>query len=198
MAIRRLGSRVPAALALAFSGVSFAAVAIAHAQGTPPAQPRAGQIFGTRDFEMDWRVQPGDRAIRVRFQGETKRLRIEALDGSAQTMLKDLQKGEVLILVDEGKKGVFVTAGQPLPRSFGQATGRLRSVAGEQCQDFEQGGAVLCLSQDGIPLAVDSGEQKISAERIVRQTQNPALFVPPKDAKPKPIPGRQGTGPLPF
>jgi hypothetical protein len=168
------------------------------ANAQAPVQPRGPQMFGARDFEMDWRMEPGNRAIRLRYQAELRRLRIEALDGSAQTMLKDLEKGDVLILVDEGRRGVFAAQGQPAPRSFGAPSGRIRTIAGEQCQDFEMSGAVLCLSNDGIPLGVTQGEQQINAERLVRQTQNPALFAPPKDAKPKPIPGRNNTGPLPF
>lgn len=182
--------------AAAFAFVAGMAAPVLAQQ--PPAQPSGLQLFGSRDFEMDWRMQQGNRMVRLRYSAELKRLRIEALDGSGQAMLKDLAGGGVTILVDEGRKGVFAAPGQPMPRGFGSPTGEIRSILGEQCQDFDLEGARLCLSRDGIPIGVTQRGEVIVAERLVRQAQNPALFLPPKDAKPQPIPGRAGTGPLPF
>ncbi len=167
------------------------AVLLALLAGLAPAlaQQRGLTLFGNRDFEMDWVQGEGGKMIRVRYLAERRMLRIEALDGSGQVMLRDLAKGDVLILVAEGQRGIYGSRGRPVLGMTIEAGDALREVAGETCREARVNGAVLCLSDDGIPLIMEEGGVPVRAIRILRQTQNPALFTVPRDAKILPMPG---------
>lgn len=152
-------------------------------------QDRGFVLFGHRDFEMDAVQGDGGKMVRLRYLAEKRMLRIEALDGSDQVMLRDLAQGDVLILVAEGQRGVYGTRARPILGSNvvpGEAT---REVAGETCRDARVNGATICLANDGIPLVMEEGNAPVRAIRLLRQTQNPALFAPPRDAKILPLPG---------
>lgn len=153
------------------------------------AQQRGPQLFGHRDFEMDWVQGDGGKMMRVRYLAERHILRIEALDGSSQVMLRDLAKGDVLILVAEGQRGVYGSRGRPVIGMNVELSDATREVAGESCREARINGATICLSDDGIPLVMEEGGAPIRAIRLLRQAQNPALFTVPKDAKIQPMPG---------
>jgi hypothetical protein len=153
------------------------------------AQTRGPQLFGFRDFEMDWVQGEGSSVYRLRYLAARHMLRIEALDGSAQVMLRDLVKGDILVLLSEGQRGIYGSRGRPVlgaPIEPGDVT---RQIAGETCRVARVSGSVLCLADDGIPLAVEDGAAPVRATRLLRQAQNPALFTVPKDAKILPLPG---------
>ena len=164
------------------------------------AQTAGRQLFGARDFEMEWRVEPQGKQMRVRFLATARRVRVEALDGSGEAMVKDLARGDVIVLVDEGRKGVYTARAAPMGAFSGAPSENMREIAGEKCRDFVMDGGTYCLSQDGIPLVVQQSGQTMTAQRVLRQAQNPALFAPPRDAKPKPMPGRDASSmpKLPF
>ncbi|CAN1556729.1 hypothetical protein MCEMSEM23_02442 [Rhabdaerophilaceae bacterium] len=167
--------------------------------GSAQAQQAGAMLFGARDFEMDW-VQAGNgQLLRLRYLSARRILRIEALDGSEQVMLRDLEKGDVLILVAEGKRGVFGHRVQPM-RGLSFVPGEVvRSIAGEDCRETTLSGLTLCLSDDLIPLVVNDRGQEFIAQRLLRQAQNPALFTVPKDTKIQPLPGNSGPLPgIPF
>lgn len=159
------------------------------------ASAQGRQLFGARDFEMDWSTS-GGKTLRVRYLAAAKRVRLEALDGSGEAMVKDLARGDVFVLVAEGQRGVYAAKAEPMRGLNGNLTERVREIAGEKCRDMAGGSVTLCLSDDGIPLVVEENGQILSATRIVRQAQSPALFQPPKDAKMQPMPGR-GANSLP-
>lgn len=166
---------------------------------TPLAAQNAGPaLFGRQDFEMDWVDRQSGKTVRLRFLAERRILRIEALDGSQQAMLHDLQRGAVYVLVAEGQRGVYGREGTPLGNLAVVLGDQTRQIAGETCRDASVGGAQLCLSDDGVPLLVLQGEQQWQAERVLRQPQNPLLFALPKDAKIQPFPGGGRAPGLPF
>lgn len=163
------------------------------------AQTRAPQLFGHRDFEMDWMQGEAGKMMRVRYLAERRILRIEALDGSGQVMLRDLAKGDVLILVAEGQRGVYGSRGRPVIGMNVEPGEATREAAGETCREARINGATICLSDDGIPLIMEEGGAPIRAIRILRQPQNAALFTVPKDAKIQPMPGSSAPVPgVPF
>lgn len=163
------------------------------------AQDNGRVLFGQRDFEMDWRVDPAGRRIRLRFQGATRRLRIEPHDGSDQVMIRDFVKGDILVLVAEGRKGVYGAKTAPLGPFRSEGIGRLREIVGEACREIATEGRTMCLTDDGIPVEIVLGGQTIRAESLARRSQHPALFEPPKDVPVKPIPHAQAGGlRLPF
>ncbi|MCA3606014.1 MAG: hypothetical protein IOC55_09345 [Methylobacterium sp.] len=176
-------------------------VLLALLSGMLPAFAQGGgfALFGNRDFEMDGVQGDGGKMMRMRYLAERRILRIEALDGSGQVMLRDLAKGDVLILVQEGRQGIYGSRGRPIIGMAivpGEAT---REVAGETCREARVNGATICLSDDGIPLVMEEGGTPIRAIRLLRQAQNPALFSVPKDAKIQPMPGSNAPVPgAPF
>jgi hypothetical protein len=181
---------------LAVAGV-VAAVSPALAQGgLAPQQTEGPQLFGMADFEMEWRLSPQEKVLRVQFLAAKRRLRIEALDGSDQVMLRDLVTGKVVILVTNGARGAFGTMAKPLAAFRPDSVGELREVAGNQCRDFMQEGRKLCVTDDGIPVEVDFGGGVLSATRLMRRAQVPALFEVPADLTLKPVPG-DNAGALP-
>lgn len=167
-------------------------------QGIVPvvAQGTAPSLFGQRDFEMDWLMEPGSKLLRFRFHAGTKRLRIDALDGSEQTMHRDLGKGFVLVLVANGKRGAFAGTVPPLGAFQPQAVGEVQTVAGEACREFTLDRQQICVTADGIPVALVFDGGKATALRVLREVQPPALFEWPKGLSPKPLPGG-GPGSLP-
>jgi hypothetical protein len=78
------------------------------------AQGSGFTLFGNRDFEMDGVQGDGGKMMRMRYLAERRILRIEALDGSGQVMLRDLAKGDVLILVQEGRQCIYGSRGRPI------------------------------------------------------------------------------------
>ncbi|MCU0819331.1 MAG: hypothetical protein MUF11_08480 [Beijerinckiaceae bacterium] len=163
------------------------------------AQSRGLQLFGLRDFEMDWVQGEGGKMMRVRYLAERRILRIEALDGSGQVMLRDLAKGDVLILIAEGQRGIYGSRGKPVLGMAIEAGEATREVAGETCREARINGATICLADDGIPLVMEEGGAPVRAIRVLRQPQNPALFTVPKDAKIQPMPGSNAPVPgVPF
>ena len=158
------------------------------------AQQNGPALFGSRDFEMDWLQAGSGRALRLRFFAARRILRIEALDGSGQVVLRDLEKGDVLVLVGEGQRGVYGQRGAPLRGlQIIPGDGR-RTIAGEECREASAGSVAFCLTDDMIPLAMTEGGQEMMAQRLLRQPQNPALFTVPKETKILPMPGNSGAG----
>lgn len=153
------------------------------------AQTPARTLFGHADFEMDWRLEPQSKTLRVRYSAAVRRLRIEALDGSQQVMLRDLVKGDVVILIAQGQKGAFAQKTPPLGPFQPQEVGGTRQIAGQSCRDFMVQGQKLCVTDDGIPVAVEFGDIRITATSLMRQAQHPALFQVPKELKLQPLPG---------
>lgn len=158
-----------------------------------PPQP---VLFGQRDFEMEWQMEPGNKLLRFRFHASTRRLRIDALDGSGQTMLRDLAKGTVVVLVANGAKGTYAGSVKPMGPFQPQQVGELQMIAGEPCRDFVLDGQTLCLTADGIPVMLDFGSGKATAQRLIRETQPVAFFDLPPGLTPKPLPGN-GPGSIP-
>lgn len=153
------------------------------------AQTPARMLFGNADFEMDWQLEPQNKMLRVRYSAATRRLRMEALDGSQQVMLRDLVKGDVVILIAQGQKGAFAQKSAPLGAFVPQGVGDTRQIAGQTCRDFMVQGQKLCVTDDGIPVAIDVGETRITAKSLIRQAQHPVLFQVPKELKLQPLPG---------
>lgn len=169
---------------------AFAVMVALLGQVAPsPAHAQERHLFGARDFEMDWQLEPGGRILRLRFLAAQRRLRIEMLDGSDQVMLRDLAKGDVVVLVAGGAKGAYGTKVAPMAAFRPEAIGETREIAGETCRDFTIQGQVLCVSDDGIPLAVEFGAGRLMARKLLRQGQHPALFELPKGTALKPMPG---------
>ena len=169
-------------LGLATAGLSSGVSAVS-------AQTPTRNLFGNADFEMDWQLEPQNKTLRVRFSAATRRLRLEALDGSQQVMLRDLVKGDVVILIAQGQKGAFAQKTPPLGPFQPQGVGEARQIAGQTCRDFMVQGQKLCVTDDGIPVAVEFGETRITAKSLMRQAQHPALFQVPKELKLQPLPG---------
>jgi hypothetical protein len=164
------------------------------------AQNSAKILFGNKDFEMDWHLEPAGKLLRVRFLAATKRLRIEAMDGSEQVMLRDLMRGDVVILIAQGQKGAFTQKSAPMAPFAPQEMGETREIAGQTCRDFGVQGQKFCVTDDGIPVEVDFGNGKLTARSLVRQAQHPALFQVPKGLVLKPLPGagKETMPALPF
>lgn len=179
--LRRCSTRGPLFLAGLFLVVLPPQAGLA--QGSNPV------LFGKRDFEMDWTVEPGAKMLRFRYHGATQRLRIDSMDGSEQTMHRDLAKGHVVVLIANGTKGAFAGSARPIGRFQPDAVGEMRTVAGESCREFSAGGQTLCVTDDGIPVMADFGNGQGMAQRLLRETQPAALFDLPKGLKPKPLPG---------
>jgi hypothetical protein len=146
-------------------------------------------LFGTRDFEMDWRDETSGKRVRLRFLGAGRKLRIEALDGSNQVMIRDLASGEIAVLLDGGKAGLHAGKSEPLGAFNPDGAGELREIAGETCREFTAGPERFCLTDEGIPLELVSAREHFVAERLIRQAQAEILFTVPKDKPAKPIPG---------
>lgn len=161
-----------------------------------PAADARQLLFGARDFEMDWRAEPTGRRMRLRFHGESRRLRIEALDGSEEVLIKDFAKGDVFVMIAEGKKGIYGTKGAPAAPFRPESAGELQQIAGETCRDLGREGRVFCLTDDGIPVEIRVGAERIVAERLLRQAQNAALFELPKGVPVKAMPPNAAK--LPF
>ncbi|MCA3632176.1 MAG: hypothetical protein INF16_05230 [Methylobacterium sp.] len=177
------------------------AVLLALLSGMLPAfaQGSGFTLFGNRDFEMDGVQGDGGKMMRMRYLAERRILRIEALDGSGQVMLRDLVNGDVLILVQEGRQGIYGSRGRPIIGMAVLPGEAVREVAGETCREARVNGATICLSEDGIPLVMEEGGAPFRAIRLLRQAQNPALFTVPKDAKIQPMPGSKSPVPdVPF
>ncbi|HRE19959.1 MAG TPA: hypothetical protein PKW21_02870 [Rhabdaerophilum sp.] len=158
------------------------------------AQDGAPKLFGKADFEMEWRLFPQNNTLRVLYEAARQRLRIEALDGSDQVMIRDLVTGKIAVLVAGGKRGAYGTMAKPLGAFRPEAIGEIRSVAGQQCREFAFEGRKMCVTDDGIPVEVDLGEGRLIAARVMRKAQHPALFDVPKDVTLKPIPGANPGG----
>ncbi|KAF0231041.1 MAG: hypothetical protein FD175_910 [Beijerinckiaceae bacterium] len=178
------------------SGFFLVAALLTGVVGPLMAQTPQKTLFGTRDFEMDWQLAPAGKVLRVRFSAATKRLRIEALDGSEQVMLRDLVKGDIVILIAQGQKGAYAQTSPPLAPFAPQEVGGTREIAGNPCREFSVQGQKLCVTDDGIPVGVDFGTGSLTAQSLVRQAQHPALFLVPKDLVLKPVPG-SGANTLP-
>lgn len=153
------------------------------------AQDGAPKLFGKADFEMEWRLFPQNNTLRVLYEAARQRLRIEALDGSDQVMIRDLATGKVVVLIAGGKRGAYGTTAKPLAAFRPEAIGETRSIAGQECREFGFEGRKMCVTDDGIPVEVDFGGGKLVATRLMRKAQHPALFEVPKDVTLKPIPG---------
>lgn len=171
------------------SRVCLAGLVLFGPAGLLAAQDGAPRLFGKADFEMEWRLFPQNNTLRVHYDAARQRLRIEALDGSDQVMIRDLVTGKVAVLVAGGKRGAYGTTAKPLGAFRPEAIGEIRSVAGQECRDFAFEGRRMCVTDDGIPVEVDLGEGKLVATRLMRRAQHPALFDVPKDITLKPIPG---------
>ncbi|MCZ8374587.1 MAG: hypothetical protein O9342_04350 [Beijerinckiaceae bacterium] len=173
-------------------GASLAGLALVACAFLPEAalgQTSNPVLFGNRDFEMDWALQPGAKMLRFRYHGATQRLRIDMLDGSEQTMHRDLAKGHIVVLVANGTKGAFAGKTAPIGAFQPEQIGGIRTIVGESCREFSAGGQTLCVTADGIPVMVDFGNGQGVAQRLLRETQPAALFDLPKGLKPKPLPG---------
>lgn len=153
------------------------------------AQDGAPRLFGKADFEMEWRLFPQNNTLRVLYEAARQRLRIEALDGTDQVMIRDLVTGKVAVLVAGGKRGAYGTMAKPLAAFRPETIGEIRSVAGQECREFGFEGRKMCVTNDGIPVEVDLGEGKLVATRLMRKAQHPALFDVPKEVTLKPVPG---------
>jgi hypothetical protein len=169
--------------------LSLCAAALLGGGAVAFAQAPARTLFGHADFEMDWQLEPQNKTLRVRYSAAVRRLRIEVLDGSEQVMLRDLARGDVVILIAQGQKGAFAQKAPPLGPFQPQEVGETRQIAGQTCRDFVMQGQKLCVSDDGIPLAIEFGTTRILARNLIRQTQHPALFLVPKELKLQPLPG---------
>jgi YD repeat-containing protein len=172
-------------LALACLGLLLFAVAPvpAFAQGSHPT------LFGQRDFEMDWKLEPGGKMLRFRYHGASRRLRIDALDGSEQTMHRDLGKGHIVVLIANGTKGAYAGSTKPIGPFLPEQIGEIRTIAGETCREFVAEGQKLCVTAEGIPIMVDYGSGRGIAQRLLREEQPAALFDLPKGLTAKPLPG---------
>jgi hypothetical protein len=162
----------------------------ACAQGAQPT------LFGKADFEMEWQLQPQAKLLRVQFLAEKRRLRIEMLDGSDQAMIRDLASGKVAVLVANGTKGAYGSMARPMGAFRPEAVGEVREIIDNKCRDFRFQSRLLCITDDGIPLEVDLGGARLTATRLLRKSQLPALFEVPKELVLKPVPGSTA-GPLP-
>lgn len=146
-------------------------------------------LFGKADFEMDWMLEPAGKLIRVRFSAATRRLRLEMQDGSDQVMLRDLAKGDVIVLIAQGTKGAYAQKGKPMGPFVPQEFGEVREIIGQKCRDIVSEGQKFCLTDDGIPLSVDLGSVRLVARALLKQAQPAPLFLVPKDIALKPMPG---------
>lgn len=170
-------------------GILLAACVLCASALPSGAQNASKMLFGNKDFEMDWHLEPAGKLLRVRFSAAAKRLRIEMMDGSEQVMLRDLVRGDVVILIAQGQKGAFAQKSTPMAPFAPQEIGGTREVAGNTCRDFGVQSQKFCVTDDGIPVEVDLGGSKLTARSLVRQAQHPALFQVPKDLVLKPVPG---------
>ena len=172
-----------------WSGILLAACVLLAGASPSHAQNGARMLFGTKDFEMDWFLEPAGKLLRVRFMAATKRLRIEAMDGSEQVMLRDLVRGNVVILIAQGTKGAFTQKAPPMTPFTPEDIGEIREIAGNPCRDFGVQNQKFCVTDDGIPVEVDFGNGKLTARSLLRQGQFPALFEVPKGLVLQPMPG---------
>lgn len=152
------------------------------------------------DYEAEWRIASLGHVVTVRYSAQAKKLRFELNDPKGTVVVKDLAGGGVLVSEGDGKAGVKAGRGQPLGLPAQNPTGARRQIAGESCAVHGIGPAELCLSADGVLLAVSAGEERIEALRVIRKPQDPALFAPPEGAPVTPLPGgaEGGTPLLPF
>ncbi|MGL5446883.1 MAG: hypothetical protein ACRDBL_06200 [Rhabdaerophilum sp.] len=163
------------------------------------AQTSGFQLFGRADFEID-AIQPNDgKSIRMRYLAARQILRLETLDGSAQAMLINFPQGDMLLMVAEGRRGVFGRRDAAISSQRVLPSDATRMIAGESCREATINGSPACIANDGVPLKFRGPNGDVLAQRVVRQPQNAALFTVPKETKIQPFPGYSGPVPAaPF
>lgn len=165
-----------------------------------PAQAQQGApvLFGRADFEMEWKVEPLKLVLSARYLAARRMMRMEILDGTSRAVLRDLGSGDAHLIIAQGQKGVYKFKAAPMGHfSPGAPTGS-QTIGNEECRDFASGPVLLCLTDDGIPLKMTFPEGSLTASRLLRQPQAPALFELPQGAQPKPLPAGVQPPPLPF
>jgi hypothetical protein len=165
-----------------------------------PAQAQQGApvLFGRADFEMEWKVEPLKLVLSARYLAARRIMRLEILDGTSRVILRDLGTGEAQLLIAQGQKGAYSFKAAPMGRfTPGPPTGS-QTIGNEECREFSSGPASLCLTDDGIPLKMTFPEGSLTASRLLRQPQLPAMFELPAGVQAKPLPAGVQPPPLPF
>ncbi len=155
-------------------------------------------LFGRKDFEVEWKVEPYKLVLSARYFAERRLMRFEIPDGSGRAVVRNLASGDALYIVGQGQGGAYRYQLVPLGRFQPGAPGGTRQIGSEQCRDFDAGGVLLCLTDDGIPLRIALAQGTLTASRLLRQPQHPALFDLPKGQEAKPLPPGMQPLPLPF
>lgn len=175
------------------------AVLLAGGLGAPAlAQQDGPRIFGRADFEMEWKVEPVGIVLSARYLAAKGLMRLEILDGQSRAVVRNLFTGDALYIVGQGQGGVYSYKAPALGLFQPDAPGETQQVGPEQCRTFDAGGVTLCLTDDGIPLKMTFPEGVLTASRLLRQPQHPALFELPKGVEAKPLPSGMQPPPLPF
>lgn len=164
---------------------------------TPNSLAQSGgfQLFGQRDFEMDGIQQHDGKGMRLRYLAARRILRMEMLDGSGQAMLINFAQGDMLLLIADGQRGVFGRRDAAISSQRVIPADATRDIAGEKCREASINGSPACIADDGVPLMLAGPQGEFVAQRVLRQSQNPALFTFAKEIKIQPFPGYNG--PLP-
>lgn len=162
------------------------------------AQQEGPVLFGRQDFEMEWKVEPLGLVLSARYLAARGLMRLEVLNGNSQAVVRNIFSGEALYIIGQGTGGAYAYKAPPLGRFQPGPPGEIQQVGPEQCRDFDAGGVTLCITDDGIPLKMTFPEGALTASRLLRQPQHPALFELPKGIEAKPLPSGIKPPPLPF
>lgn len=176
----------------------FAALALALLAAPALAQNQPPRLFGYRDFELEWKVEPLQLVLSARFLAARGVMRFEVLDGQGRAVVRNFVTGEALYILGHGQGGVYTFKAPPMGRFEPGDAGATETIGGESCRPFSAGPVTMCLSDDGIPLKLTYPQGTLTASRLIRQPQHPALFEPPPGTKAQPLPSSIPAPLLPF
>jgi len=162
------------------------------------AQQEAPRLFGRADFELEWKVEPVGIVLSARYLAARGLMRLEVLDGQSRAVVRNLFTGDALYVIGHGQGGVYSYKAPAIGLFQPESPGEMSQVGPEQCRNFDAGGVSLCITDDGIPLKMTFPEGTLTASRLLRQPQHPAMFELPKGVEAKPLPPSIQPPQLPF
>lgn len=176
----------------------FAGLALILAAAPVLAQQPGPRLFGFRDFEMEWKVEPLGVVLSARYLAARSQMRLEVLDGQSRAVVRNMASGEALYVLRQGQGGAYSFKAPPMGRFEPGEAGVVETIGGEQCRTFTSGPVSMCVSDDGIPLKLSYPQGTLTASRLIRQPQHPALFELPPGVKAQPLPASIPAPQMPF
>jgi hypothetical protein len=161
-----------------------------------PAAERPANLQPTRDVAVSYRVTgPEQGEMRVTFSAAAEAIRTDyAGFGPPGPVIADIRNRRVVMLLEDQRMARIHLLSEPEIRTFrepepGTRFTRLGTerIAGHACTLWRITPAMpgappvtMCLTEDGVMLRTEEGEQRAEAVQVTYAPQDPALFRIPQ------------------